>query len=299
MCPILSTDPNDNHMDVVDNTTPKLIEFGSQLAEIMVLYIGPFLCAVAIVWAIWMGIAFWLASDDSKRATARKRLLSSCAAVFAVFVLYGIILGVSFLSVPDRGTVDIHTGSGWVLVSDLESINTQAHIVGEKPPVRSNYVVTGGYGAEYTDTRGNKYMHVGVDIAPSGNYGTSTGINSHNSRSNGPHTNVPVYAVAPGVVLRATYQAGGGGYYVAIKLDATTLDGKPIYLNYQHLTPTGTVINGVKAPFISAGTRVTADTMLGWIGNTGNSTGAHLHIEVRIGTDSPNHTQDPVDYLIF
>jgi len=47
---------------------------------------------------------------------------------------------------------------------------------------------------------------------------------------------------------------------------------------------------------VAAGDRVEGGTRIGDSGNTGNSTGPHLHFEVRTGTDYGTDI-DPVEYL--
>ena len=75
-----------------------------------------------------------------------------------------------------------------------------------------------------------------------------------------------VYSVSDGVV-RTAYQANGAGYYVVV----TMADGRRIF--YMHLAK-----DSFKA---KTGEKVKKGQPLGIMGNTGNSFGAHTHIELR------------------
>lgn len=77
-----------------------------------------------------------------------------------------------------------------------------------------------------------------------------------------------VYAVADGVVREAKFDSSRG-YYVTI--EHTGSGGNWVTL-YQHLTA-GSIL-------VKSGDKVTAGTQIALSGNTGRSTGAHLHIEV-------------------
>ena len=69
------------------------------------------------------------------------------------------------------------------------------------------------------------------------------------------------------------YQPSGAGNYVTIKSEWS---GKLIYLYYMHLTK----------PLVSANDLVLAGQPIAISGNTGYSTGAHLHFEVRMNSAS-------------
>ncbi len=88
-----------------------------------------------------------------------------------------------------------------------------------------------------------------------------------------------VRAVGPGTVVLAEY-AGDYGYAVLVEMD----DGH--YTLYAHLSEIS----------VRGGQEVNGGTVVGRSGNTGRSTGPHLHFEVRAdrayGTDV-----DPVAYL--
>lgn len=79
-------------------------------------------------------------------------------------------------------------------------------------------------------------------------------------------TNKNVYSICNGVVERAGWDAGGFGNYVRIKEDDTE---NRIYL--AHLAQVN----------VRVGQRVTYTTIVGIMGNTGNSTGPHTHVEIR------------------
>lgn len=48
---------------------------------------------------------------------------------------------------------------------------------------------------------------------------------------------------------------------------------------------------------VAEGTEIKAGQVLGIMGSTGNSTGAHLHFEVRLNQNSSNNAVDPYTYL--
>jgi murein DD-endopeptidase MepM/ murein hydrolase activator NlpD len=87
----------------------------------------------------------------------------------------------------------------------------------------------------------------------------------------------PVVATADGQVVTIDYDAAGFGNYIIVK------HKHGFYTRYAHLL-------SVKA---TTGQRVQQGEVIGYIGNTGLSTGPHLHYEVHIGSD----VVDPYKYL--
>ncbi|MGX5657924.1 M23 family metallopeptidase [Geodermatophilus nigrescens] len=122
--------------------------------------------------------------------------------------------------------------------------------------------VTSGYGARWGT------LHAGVDLA--GSRGT------------------PVYATADGTVVRAACTSAycdrdGGlglpGYGNLVEVD----HGGGVTTRYAHLS----------AFTVPAGQPVRAGALLGYQGSTGNSTGVHVHLEVRVD----GAPVDPVPFL--
>lgn len=78
--------------------------------------------------------------------------------------------------------------------------------------------------------------------------------------------NKNVYSICNGIVERAGFDAGGFGNYVRIKEDNS--DNR-IYLCH---------LESIK---VKIGDRVTYTSIIGIMGNTGNSTTPHTHVEIR------------------
>ncbi len=79
-----------------------------------------------------------------------------------------------------------------------------------------------------------------------------------------------VVAAGPG---RITVKGPGGAYGKHVEIDHGTVDGQRIVTLYAHLSSYAAV---------SVGQQVEAGTLIGHVGNTGNSFGPHLHFEVRV-----------------
>ena len=96
----------------------------------------------------------------------------------------------------------------------------------------------------------------------------------HTGQDLGAPIGTPIHNVANGVVTETGYD-GSYGNKTVVTLD----DGTEIW--YCHQT----------SILVSVGDRVTGNEVIGLVGSTGNSTGPHLHIEVRPGGGDP---VDPV-----
>ena len=104
----------------------------------------------------------------------------------------------------------------------------------------------------------NQRAHSGTDIAAQ--YGT------------------PIKAVASGTVTCASYQ---GGYGNIVKLN----HGNGVETYYAHCSKL----------YVKQGQNVKAGEVIAAVGSTGHSTGAHLHLEIRVN----GQTINPQKYLNF
>jgi murein DD-endopeptidase MepM/ murein hydrolase activator NlpD len=94
----------------------------------------------------------------------------------------------------------------------------------------------------------------------------------------------PIPAASDGKVVYSQFNSSGGfGYTVVIKSEGA--DGKPYFTQYSHMV----------GPGAAFGTEVRAGQAIGQVGNTGLSTGPHLHFEVLGGNAPVNNRNDPKD----
>ncbi len=94
----------------------------------------------------------------------------------------------------------------------------------------------------------------------------------------------PVVAAADGKVLVAGYNTGGYGYYVVI--DHGTIDGSRYVTLYGHAS----------SILVSKNDTVTKGQKILLSGNTGNSTGPHLHFEINKITNNVMYSIDAMTY---
>ena len=118
------------------------------------------------------------------------------------------------------------------------------------------YPITSAYG----EARDGGRTHTGVD------FGISQGT--------------PIGASAPGKVTFAAYDSGGYGNLVKI------LGNNGKYMLYAHQSKLA----------VKSGQQVNAGSLIGYVGNTGHSTGPHLHFEVRKTADYGTDI-DPLPYV--
>ncbi|MDU8924277.1 murein DD-endopeptidase MepM [Pasteurellaceae bacterium LIM206] len=91
-------------------------------------------------------------------------------------------------------------------------------------------------------------------------------VRPHNGVDFGVSTGTPVIAPADGVVEKIAYQRGGAGRYIVIR------HSREYQTVYMHLSK----------PLVKAGQTVKRGQRIALSGNTGISTGAHLHYEFHI-----------------
>lgn len=123
-------------------------------------------------------------------------------------------------------------------------------------------LITYGYGPRNQPTAGASTNHKALDIAVSYQ---------------------PVYAPADGCVDAVITESNSGGYgnYIKIK------HSDNLYTCYGHLSSFN----------VTVGQTVTRGYKIGTSGNTGISSGPHLHWEVRVGSGTMNDRVNPLNYI--
>lgn len=127
-------------------------------------------------------------------------------------------------------------------------------------PVPHSYGITSSYGYRMHPIYGYMKLHDGTDFgAPCG---------------------TAQYAMAPGTVTASYFDSGGGNM---VDINHGMVGGHSFVSEHLHL----------QAAAVSVGQHVDTNTIIGYTGTTGSSTGCHLHFTVyRDGS-----TVDPMDYL--
>jgi murein DD-endopeptidase MepM/ murein hydrolase activator NlpD len=141
-------------------------------------------------------------------------------------------------------------------------LDSQSALLTEIPSV---WPIKGGighismfFGQNENPFTGQYYIHKGIDIS------------TYRSGD-------PIVAAADGQVVTIDFDAEGFGNYVIIK------HKHGYYTRYAHL----------QKSTVKIGQRVQQGGVIGYIGNTGLSTGPHLHYEVHVGSD----VVDPYKYI--
>jgi murein DD-endopeptidase MepM/ murein hydrolase activator NlpD len=117
-------------------------------------------------------------------------------------------------------------------------------------PFPSAVPISSGFGDRVAPCRYCSSNHRGLDFTP----------------GNG----APIFAVADGVVTAAEF-GGGYGQYVYIEHE---INGQTVLSVYAHMQRNSSPLR--------VGERVQVGDFIGLVGNTGTSTGPHLHLEIRI-----------------
>lgn len=103
-------------------------------------------------------------------------------------------------------------------------------------------------------------------------FGQSSGLwsNNHTGLDFAAPSGTPIRAIANGVITKTGYEGSYGNTSVL-----TLEDGTELWFSHQTSFAVG------------SGEAVRAGEVIGYVGSTGNSTGPHLHVEVRPGAGDP------------
>ncbi len=121
-------------------------------------------------------------------------------------------------------------------------------------------------------TPGRITSKFGTRVSPRGGY-----VERHTGWDIATNMGAPVRVTAPGVVETAGWTSIGYGLHIVIN------HGYGYKTLYGHLSKLN----------VNVGDRVSTNDLIGFVGSTGNSTGPHLHYEVRLGNTPIN----PGSYL--
>lgn len=134
--------------------------------------------------------------------------------------------------------------------------------------------IKGGSGSTGSTSSDWQWPMSGYTVTQSFNNKTSSSSRPYHCGIDMKSSNTNVYAAATGTVVCKDY-SNGNGYHVVI---AHNLNGTTVKTLYSHLS------NYNSCPDV--GQTVTKGTLIGVMGNTGNSYGAHLHFAIYTGSSN-------------
>ena len=162
--------------------------------------------------------------------------------------------------------------AGWVSNSDYNKIKGVSSPT-PTPKATTKFAWPVGGNGGYDNKNWPKYN-------TSGNYHSGTDITADRG--------TPVYAAYSGTVDTVKSLKNSYGNYIIIKCN---VDGETVYMYYAHLNSFN----------VKVGATVKTGQQIGTVGNTGNSSGPHLHFEVRNSSkhygNIGNPTLNPYNYL--
>lgn len=171
-----------------------------------------------------------------------------------------------------KAIIQFYLDAGCDESDDIASCANQQLPVGTRfwRPLQSGYMTSTWYSDYLYEYGGECRSHSGVDI--------------------GAATGTPVYSISDGKVVFAEY-GWNGGYGNKIVVQH--------YINGQNYSSLYGHLSGIN---VNVGDIVTKDTVIGFVGNTGNSYGSHLHLNLCVGLTSCIsrwETTDPGAYINF
>jgi murein DD-endopeptidase MepM/ murein hydrolase activator NlpD len=162
------------------------------------------------------------------------------------------------------GRIAVTTVDGWSSRPSLRAVRIHTHapappaLPAPAPGEAFIWPVRGSITGRFGEDRGSHY-HAGLDIAAAG--GT------------------PIKAAAGGTVIHRGWMGGYGNYTCVAHVSLTTC--------YAHQLRYAT----------TNGAQVSQGEVIGYVGSTGNSSGNHLHFEVRRGLSARGAPLDPLGFL--
>jgi murein DD-endopeptidase MepM/ murein hydrolase activator NlpD len=150
---------------------------------------------------------------------------------------------------------------------DLTSDAISGNSSGKMPwPVKGNIkTITSGFGPRSSPTKsGKQEFHYGIDISGSGALGK------------------PVIATINGTTT--VMHTGSNDFGNSVRI---TSEDKSMYIIFGHLLST----------CVSSGQKVTTGTVIGALGNSGQSTGPHLHFQIDLHGTTNASAVNPLPYL--
>lgn len=185
----------------------------------------------------------------------------------------------------DEPEIQAYVAASTVKASDLE--RSDQYDIESMQDVAASSGVTQFAGTWVNDETADIQWPFPVGVPISAHFGSSSYLSkfarAHQGTDFTPGSGAEIHAIAGGTVRIAT--EAGGDYGVTVVLDHI-IDGQLVSTRYGHMQ--------YGSLRVSPGQTVEPGQVIGQVGSTGKSTGAHLHLEVLLGGTTKI---DPVPWL--
>ena len=171
--------------------------------------------------------------------------------------------------VEQEGRNGYQTFEGTITKEGGVEVGREGEVIEERPKVRNKIILVGTAERPKTAPTGTYAMPIGAYTFTSG-FGPRWG-RMHTGVDLAAPTGSPIYASDGGTVIRAGYY---GGYGNCVDVD----HGNGRVTRYAHCSKL----------LVSSGEQVYQRQQIALVGSTGNSTGPHLHFEVRLNGSAVN-----------
>ena len=171
--------------------------------------------------------------------------------------------------VEQEGRNGYQTFEGTITKEGGVEVGREGEVIEERPKVRDKIILVGTAERPKTAPTGTYAMPIGAYTFTSG-FGPRWG-RMHTGVDLAAPTGSPIYASDGGTVIRAGYY---GGYGNCLDID----HGNGRVTRYAHCSKL----------LVSSGEQVYQRQQIALVGSTGNSTGPHLHFEVRLNGSAVN-----------
>lgn len=246
-------------------TAPESVDNTNTQISVYAVRSGDTLAGIAEMFDVSVNTILW-ANDMTKGSTLKAGQTLVILPISGV--IHTVVAGDTLNSITKKYGGDLDEIAGF---NDLKVTDKLA--VGDKILIPDGEMSTSisGSGSRSSASYGGP-SYAGYYLKPFVGGHKTQGIHGHNGVDYGMDVGTPLYAAATGTVIVSKNYGWNGGYgnYVVI----------------QHPNNTQTVYGHMSGTMVTVGQKLTQGQLIGYSGNTGKSTGPHLHFEVR-GAKNP------------
>jgi len=259
---IAATNPSSLALEVVDSSNGQ--------ASTYIVHKGDTISAVAKMFDVSVNTVIW-ANNLTKNSSLKEGQALVILPISGT--IHTVVAGDTLTKIAKKYGGDLNEISQFNDLAINDSLNLGDQIIIPDGEASSPTTVTSSSGVK-TKVVYNVPNYSGYYVKPFVGGHQTQGLHGYRNSAvdYGMSVGTPLWAAAGGTVIRSMNSGWNGGYgnYVII----------------QHANNTQTIYGHMKNTIVSVGQTVTQGQLIGYSGNSGNSTGPHLHLEVR-GAKNP------------